>query len=33
MSIDPKWLSEEKFNIAVNFLPLVSIDLCVVCEG
>lgn len=32
MSIDPKWLTKEQFTIAVDYLPLVSIDLCMVHE-
>ena len=32
MSLAPKWLTKEQFNIAVDYLPLVSIDLCMVYE-
>jgi len=32
LNIDPKWLSVEQFKIAVDSLPLVSIDLYVLCE-
>jgi colanic acid biosynthesis protein WcaH len=31
--ISPKWLAKEHFDLAVEALPLVSVDLCVVCEG
>ena len=31
MGLNPKWLSPEQFKNAVDLLPLVSIDLCVIC--
>lgn len=32
MDLNPKWLSPEQFKNAVELLPLVSIDLCVIYE-
>ena len=31
--INPKWLAQEQFDLAVEALPLVSADLCFVCDG
>lgn len=31
--ITPKWLAKEHFDLAVEALPLVSVDLCLVCDG
>jgi colanic acid biosynthesis protein WcaH len=31
MGINPKWLSSDQFKNAGDLLPLVSINLCVIC--
>jgi len=31
--INPQWLAKEHFDLAVEALPLISIDLCLVCDG
>lgn len=31
--ITPNWLAQEHFDLAVEALPLVSVDLCLVCDG
>lgn len=31
--MNPQWLAKEHFDLAVEALPLISIDLCLVCDG
>lgn len=31
--ITPNWLAQEHFDLAVEALPLVSLDLCFICDG